>query len=310
VNRRFALVFALGLSTLATVAQVDTAEAGRYRFGGGGHVRVHARVPSGVSVTYSTAPRSYSPRYRTWSVGGSVYVGSGYYPRYRTYRPYYYRPYYYYYYRPVPSYYGYYEQNYYPVAPAARPTPPAVAAVAPAPRRELPKFGIGLFAGGVSVENVDESSDVGVLGRFRLSHGLLIEGELGKTSFQDDLRVDRRLGASLVYEFGAHNRLAPYVLAGFGVQQAEVGGEYTTTQNFGELGVGLRLAVTPNVHLLFDLRAGSRASVSSDAPDLTGAAARTVSPPSVSSDESEEYSRARLSAVLYFCAPPVLLSPA
>ena len=298
MNRRFALVFALGLSTLATVAHVDSAEAGRYRFGGGGRVRVHARVPAGIiSVNYSRAPRysrQWAPR-RTWSVGGHIHVGgSTYYPRYRYYRPYYY------YYQPVPSYYGYYEQNYYPVAPAPVYAPPAVAVTAPAPRRALPKFGIGLFAGGVSVEDKDESTDIGVLGRFRLTTGLLIEGEVGKTEYAQNLRVDRRLGASLVYEIGAHNRLAPYVLAGIGAQQAEVGGEFTTTQNFGELGVGLRLALTPNVHVLFDLRAGSRASVSSDEPSVIGTASRTVSPPSADSDESEEYSRARLSAVLYF----------
>lgn len=294
MNRRFALVLALGLSTLATTAQVQTADAGRYRFGGGGSVRVHARVghPS-VSVSYSRGVR-WAPR-RSWSVGGRVYVG-GYYPRYR-----YYRPYYYYHYQPVPSYYGYYEQSYYPVAPAVAPAPaPAVAVAAPAPRRALPKLGIGLFAGGVSVEDRDESSDIGVLGRFRLTPGLLIEGELGKTEYEDNLRVDRRLGASLVYEIGAYNRLAPYVLAGIGAQQAEVGGDYTTTQNFAEVGVGLRLALSSNLHLLFDIRAGSRASVSSDSPDVVDVAARTISPPSVDSDENEEYTRARLSAALYF----------
>jgi hypothetical protein len=303
VNRRFALVFALGLSTLATVAHVESAEAGRYRFGGGGGVRVHATVPSGgVSVRYSRSPRWHGGR--SWLVGGSVYVGPrtsypAYYPRYR-----YYRPYYYYNYNPVPSYYGYgyYEQNYYPVAPAPQPAAaPAVTVSAPEPRRELPKFGIGLFAGGVSVENVDESSDVGLLGRFRLTPGLLIEGELGKTSYEGNQRVDRRLGASLVYEIGAYNRLAPYVLAGLGAQQADVGGEFTTTQNFGELGIGLRLALTPNIHLLLDIRAGSRASVSSDEkPSVTGAVARTVSPPSVDSGEGEEYTRARIAAALYF----------
>lgn len=295
MNRRFALVFALGLSTLATVAHVESAEAGRYRFGGGGRVRVHVRAPS-VSVNYSRSPRIYTGR--SWSVGGHVHVGPRYYPRYRYYRPYYH----YYYYQPVPSYYGYYEQNYYPVAPAPSAAPavtPAVAVAAPPPERPLPKFGLGLFAGGVSVEDVDDSSDVGILGRFRLTQGLLIEGEVGKTSHADDLRVDRRLGASLVYEIGARNRLAPYVLGGLGVQQAEVGGEFTTTQNFAELGLGLRFAVTPSVHLLFDVRAGSRASVSSDEP-TADIATRVVSPPSVDSDESEEYTRARLAAALYF----------
>lgn len=292
MNRRFALVFALGLSTLATVAHVETADAGRYRFGGGGRVRVHARASGGVSVNVTRTPRSYYRGGRTWSTGGSVYVGGSYYPRYR-----YYRPYHYHYYQPVPSYYGYYDQSYYPVAPG--PVAPAVAVVAPAPRKDLPRFGLGLFAGGVSVEDRDESSDLGVLGRFRLTNGLLIEGELGKTSYGDDLRTDRRLGASLVYEIGAYNRLAPYVLVGIGAQQADVGGDFTTTQNFGELGVGLRLALSPAVHLLFDVRAGSRASVSSDQPTI-GSVGRVIAPPPVDSDESEEYTRARVSAVLYF----------
>ena len=289
MNRRFAIVVALGLSTLATV---DTAEADRFRFGGGGRVRVHARVgvPSGgVSVSYS---RPYW-RPRTWSVGGSVWVGGGggYYPRYRYARPYYY-------YTPVPSYYGYYSTSYYPVAPA--PVVEQQVVVAPS-RPELPRFGLGLFAGGVSVEDRNESSDVGALARFRLTPGLILEGEIGKQTYEESQRTDRRLGASLIYEIGAYNKLAPYVLAGLGVQQADVEGEYQTTQNFGELGIGLRWALTPNFHLAFDIRAGSRASVSDDRNEaVAGSVARSVSPPSADSDESEEYSRARLSAILYF----------
>jgi hypothetical protein len=60
--------------------------------------------------------------------------------------------------------------------------------------------------------------------------------------------------------------------------------------------------VTPNFHLAFDIRAGSRATVDDDRPDpIDGSvSARTVSPPSADSNESEEYSRARLSAILYF----------
>jgi hypothetical protein len=293
VNRRFllvALVSGLGLSALA---QEGTAEANRWRFGGGG--RVHVRVPSGgVSVTYSRPYYSSYYRPRSWSVGGSIYVGSGYYPRYRYYRPYYY-------YQPVPSYYGYYETNaYYPVQPAVAASP-GVVQVAPAARPELPRFGIGLFAGGVAVEDSKESSDLGVLGRFRLTPGLLIEGELGKQSYENDLRVDRRLGASLVYEIGAYNKLAPYILAGLGVQQADVNGDFTTTQNFGEIGVGLRLALSPHFHLLADIRAGSRNTVS-ESRDLPASdtATRVIAPPSSSSGESEEYTRARLSAVLYF----------
>ncbi len=281
------LLLALGFSTLA---MTGTAQADRFRFGGGGSVRVHAHVglPSGgVSVTY--ARPAYYPR---WSVGGSIYVGSGgYYPRYRYYRPYYY-------YTPVPSYYGYYSTSYYPVAPA-----PAVSTtvVEPAPRPELPKFGLGLFAGGVSVQDQNESSDFGALARFRLTPGLILEGEIGKQTYQESDRTDRRLGASLLYEIGAYNVLAPYVLAGLGVQQAEVNGDFTTTQHFGELGVGLRWAVTPNFHLTFDIRAGSRASDSTSGDmAVSGTVARSVTPPAPDSGESEEYTRARLAAILYF----------
>ncbi len=268
----------------------EAAEArGRVWFGGGGggSVRVHARIGGGVQ--WSRPARVFSAR-SSWSVGGSIYVGTPA-PRYRYYRPYYYTDAY------VPSYYG---TSYYPVAPAPQPG----YIVAAAPRPTLPKLGLGLFAGGSSVEDVSESSDLGVLGRLRLGNGgLLIEGELGKTSYESDLRVDRRLGASLVYEIGARNRFAPYVLGGFGVQQAAVAGEYNTTQNFAEIGIGLRYAITPKFHLAVDVRAGSRNTMSSDDPStrpVEGTIARTIAPPSSESDESEEYTRARLSAVLYF----------
>ncbi len=289
MNRRLAVTLALGLSTLAATA--DTAQADRFRFGGGGRVRVHARVgaPSGgVSVRYGRGYSYWRPR--GWSVGGSIYVGT--YPRYRYYRPYYY-------YTPVPSYYGYYSTTYYPVAPA----PAVQTTVVETPSRpELPRFGLGLFAGGVSVEDKNESSDFGALARFRLTPGLILEGEIGKQTYEESQRTDRRLGASLIYETGAHNTLAPYVLAGLGVQQADVEDEWKTTQNFGELGIGLRWAVTPQFHLTFDIRAGSRAGVSDNRDDTiaAGTSARTIAPPDVDSDESEEYSRARFSAILYF----------
>ncbi len=289
MNRNVALlVGALALGT--TLLHSETAEAGRrVWFGGGGGVRFGAR--GSVSVHWSSPPRA-TFRPRTWSVGGSVYVGGGYYPRY--YRPYYYYPQY------VPSYYG--EQTYYPVAPAAA---PGVAVAVADPRPDLPKLGIGLFAGGVAVQDQDDSNDMGVLGRLRLGNsGLLIEGELGKTSYTNDLRVDRRLGASLIWEIGARNRFAPYLLAGLGVQQADVADEYKTTQNFAELGVGVRFAVTPHLHLAADIRAGSRDTMSSDTPTTdvpVGASARTIGPPSSSAaDDNENFTRARLSAILYF----------
>ena len=232
-------------------------------------------------------------------MSGSVYVG----PTYR----YYPRPYYVYYPVYVPSYYQ--TTSYYPVEPA----PQGPSMVAPAPvQRPLPRFALGAFLGGSAVEAQDGgahgSDDMGLLARFRLTQGLLIEGEIGKTSYDingiDNARVDRRLGGSLVWEIGARNRWAPYLLGGLGVQQAEVGGgEFQTTQNFAELGVGLRWAISRNFHLAADARVGTRDSMDSSSDQMvyaTGTTARVITPPTEASDENEEYTRFRLSAFIYF----------
>jgi hypothetical protein len=185
--------------------------------------------------------------------------------------------------------------------------------VAPAPRPPLPRFGIGLFGGASAVEAQDggsmhDSNDLGLLARLRLTDGLLIEGELGRMTYDidgiDNARVDRRLGGALLYEIGARNRWAPYLLGGLGVQQADVGGgTYETTQSYAELGAGLRFAITQKFHIAADIRAGSRNTVDSTgdtAPVKTGTTARVITPPPESSNENEEYTRFRLSALLYF----------
>ncbi len=223
-----------------------------------------------------------------WGVRGHVWVGGyGY-----GYRPYWYYPNY------VPAYYG----SYYPVDASAYAGPTAAVVVQP----ELARFGIGVFGGMTSTDyntqnNISET-DLGVLGRFRLTQGLIVEGELGKTSTsvngQDNIRVDRRLGGSLLYEFGARNRFAPYVLAGLGVEQASTDGSYNTTQDYAEIGAGLRFAVTPHFHITFDLRAGSRNTVSSDDSGTT--ARSVVAPPASNSGQDEDYTRGRLAAILYF----------
>jgi hypothetical protein len=229
-------------------------------------------------------------RPRGW-FGGSVWVGHYYYPR----------PYYFYYPFPeyVPSYYG----SYYPVEPSAAPGVVAVAA----PVEPMPTFGIGVFAGGSSVQNpngqsTQDTKDLGALARIRLTPGLLIEGEIAKTTFKDSVRVDRLIGGSLIYEIGARNPLAPYLLAGGGVQQADVAGSFQTTQDYGEIGVGLRWALSRNLHLALDIRAGRRQTVDSNQPVVISSAARTVAPPSgiASSDNTEDFTRGRLAAILNF----------
>jgi hypothetical protein len=267
-----------GAIGIAALLQGGTAEAGRVRFGGGVHV--NARWHGGVSVRY--ARPAWRPR-----LGGSIYVGGYYAPRS-----------YYYYYSPeyVPSYYS--GSSYYPVQPPAA-APGVVAAVAP--ERSLPTLGIGLYAGGTNIEGQQDSSDVGIFGRLRLHEGWLVEAELGKTTFENDLRVDRRIGGALIWELGARNSLAPYLLGGLGVQQAEVGGSFTTTQNFGEVGVGLRWALSQNLALTFDVRAGRRKTIDTSG-DSVPVAARIVAPPAGgdSDDSFEDYTRGRLAAILSF----------
>ena len=280
MTRRLPLLLGL-VGALALTSSAAEAGRGHFSFS----ARGHAGWSGGVHVSsgwHWSRPAWRSP---SWGVRGHIYVGSYYYPR----------PYYYYY---SPTYVpSYYSGSYYPVQTTTTVAAPGVVAVA---RPELPKFGMGLFAGGVNVADVKDSSDVGVLGRLRLTPGLLVEGELGKTSYENDLRVDRRLGASLIYEIGAYNAFAPYVLAGMGVQQAQVNGDYNTTQDFGEIGIGIRYAITPHFHLTADVRAGSRATVQNDASVVPDGTMARVTPPTSDSGESEEYTRARLAAILFF----------
>ncbi len=319
MNRRLPVILG-ALAFASLVGAADTADAGRFaggvHFGGGAHFSGGAHWSGGVHVGGSASFHYSRPYYGGgyggsyyggyhpyWGVRGHIYVGG--------YWPYYYYPSYYYYPEYVPSYYG---ATYYPVQPAYAAPGVTEAYIPPPP---LPKLGIGLFAGGVSTDyntatNTNET-DVGVIGRYRLTDGLIVEGELGKVSTSvtnpdgsvtDNVRVDRRLGGALVYEIGARNALAPYVLGGLGVEQASVNGDYSTTQDYAELGVGLRLAVTPHFHLTFDVRAGQRTSVSDNSMTTTlppNTTASMVAPPTSSStNNSEDYTRARLSAILYF----------
>ena len=283
----------------ATLLQGGTAEAGHAHFSGGGHVSGGARFSGGVHVSggarfsghvgWSSGVHFARPVWHRPWFGGRVWVG-GYYPYY--YYPYYYPEY-------VPSYYG---STYYPVQPMAA---PGVAAVEAPPRPSLPTFGIGVFAGGSSVQNVqnkEDTSDLGALARLRLTPGLILEGEIEKNTFKDNVRVDRRMGGSLIFEIGAHNTFAPYLLAGAGVQQANVDGSFTTTQDYGEVGVGLRWALSRNLHLTFDIRAGKSQTIDSNQPAMVSNAARSVAPPvgSNGSNNTEDFTRGRLAAVLNF----------
>jgi hypothetical protein len=269
------LLLTLALATAGSTVLAEREAAADVRVHVGGHVRIRV---GGPRVHY----RVYRPRPRPVRVhvGGSIWVGGGTY-----YGPRFAEP------PPSHSYCDCDDGGYYgPVRPA-----PSVVVSQPAPRPALPRWGLGIAAGGVSVEGQDAGDDLALIGRFRLTPGLAIEGEVGKNELADGQRVDRRLGASLVYELGAYNRWAPYGVAGIGVSQVDVGGgEYESDQRFAEIGVGLRLALSRRIHVAADIRAGSREQIGGDSGD---ARAFSVAPPA---DESEEYTRLRLSGLLYF----------
>jgi len=293
------------------VAQSGPAEAGHGHFSGSVRIGGGFRVRGGVSVRVGRP----LVRPRVW-VGGRWWWRGYYWPR-----PYYY----YYYYYPyggeyVPSYYG--GGSYYPVQPGQSVAAPGNVALAP--RREpMPTLGFGVFAGGTRINGMDNASELGLLGRLRLTDGLLIEAEVAKDTLNTQVacvacvqtlpafpgtvqaeRIDRRIGGSLIFEIGARNALAPYILAGGGIQQAKVsggdffGGDFTTTQDFGEIGVGLRLALSRNIHIAADLRAGRSKTIDSNTNNVV---ARTISPPPASADNNtEDFTRGRIMAVLNF----------
>lgn len=279
-----ALVLA-GVIGIGTLTLSGTAEAGRGRVRFSSGARFSGHWHGRASVRFARP----AIRPRVW-VGGNVWVG-GYYPR----------PYYYYYYpyypEAVPSYYG----SYYPVQAEPAVAAPGIAA-APAPeppqRRSLPVFGIGV-AGGASETNElgTESRDVSLLARLRLTPGLILEGEFGKTEFKDSGYEDRRIGASLLWEIGAHNTVAPYLLIGGGVRGEYRDDDFTSNLSYGEVGVGLRIALSRNLHLTGDVRAGSTQPIDDD--DRFSSDFRTL-PADVRFDDEVEYTRARIAAVLYF----------
>ena len=275
------LALTLGLSGTALAGSTSTAEADvRIRIGGGGTVRLgnwHHHRPH--------VRRYHGPRIR---IGGAIWLGGSSYDRGFAQPP------------PAPAAPppcdcasgGYYP----PIAPAphgylAAPMPPA--------RPPLPRFGVGAYVGGVAVEGVNEGQDVGLVGQVRLGRALLVEGEIAKNTLADGDRVDRRLMAGLTYELGPHRRLAPYVTAGIGVTQVDVGGgEFEDEQSIMELGGGLRWRMSERITLFGDLRMGARESIErSDEikPQPTDPALARVMP-----ENEEKYSRLRLGAMLTF----------
>ena len=260
-SARRPLLTVAALAALTALAAAPTAaDAGRIRVGVGGGVRVYGGAH--VHVGHRHYVRPYSPRY---------YVGV----RFAT------PP-------PDPCYEGC--QTAYYVQPEPQ---PQVTYVAPEPPEPVPVFGLGVFGGGVDVERGEHGEELGLFARLRVSHHLRLEGELAKTEHDNGMRIDRRMGAALLYDFAPYARLSPYILGGMGVGRAEMdNGRYGAKQGYGELGIGLEWRLTRHFSLLADLRAGARETrPDDDAVMLQTAPTR---------EDEENYTRGRIGALLFF----------
>lgn len=243
-----------------------------------GSAKVSAKVRVGTpAVRVRVRPRhrhrphvTHRPRTRLHVgarvvVGGGIYVGTGYAtpppppPAYDC---------------DVPAYYS-------------RPVQPAPVIVHPAPvHRDMgPRLGIGAFVGGTATE-YSEGDDVGLVARYRLTHGLALEGELSRT---ENERVEtRRAGGALVWDLMPHSWLSPHLLGGLGRWD---------DGNYAELGAGLTWRLSDRFHLALDFRAGLAGNDEGD--EIRPLASGQV----IDDDrgnEPQEYSRGRLSALLYF----------
>jgi hypothetical protein len=170
------------------------------------------------------------------------------------------------------------------------PPPPVV--VRPRKRR----FGIGAFAGSVDVDGQEVGSDLGILGRFRMTRRLSLEAEFARSSISDGGRRDRRFGAALLFDFAPNRTLSPYILGGAGFGQTDVEDrELRAGQAYGEVGLGLTYRVSRRFQLVADGRLGQR-----DTKDDQVAALMVGGGEDLPIQDEEKYSRLRLGALFFF----------
>jgi hypothetical protein len=142
---------------------------------------------------------------------------------------------------------------------------------------------------------MESGSDLGLLGQYRFSRTFAVELELAKSKQADGDRVDRRLGAALLYDLRPNRKLAPFLLAGAGYGQSEIAaGEFHAQQGYGEIGAGLRVKITDSVQLIGDLRTGRRSS----RDEQVYMSKTPMSGPSLR--KNEDYTRFRVGGLLTF----------
>ena len=189
---------------------------------------------------------------------------------------------------PPPTYYRY--------QPRYRPQPPSTVYARPAVRPWAPRFGLGVFGGGVDVEDREGGEAFGLIARFNVGRHLALEGELSRDEIENDVRIDNRAGGAVILNLLPNRRLNPYVLVGGGVLMTDVAdGQYNTSDPYGEAGIGLELKLSRRLSVSLEGRAGARRRASAGDPGEMPL--RAIAPPA---DEEEAYTRGRLSAMIYF----------
>lgn len=273
---------ALLIAGAAITAGVQSAAADvRVHVGGSAHVR----IGGGPVRAHWVRPWRQHHRPRpAIRIRGSIYVGGGYYQPGPFAQP-----------PPAPAAPCNCDTgNYYPIAPApvAYVSGPVVVAEAP-----LPRFGLGAYLGGVSVDGEQEGKDVGLVGQFRLTRGLIVEAEIAKNELADGVRVDRRFMAGLQYELSPRRRLSPYVAGAIGVTQVEIGdNQWEDNQSVAEVGGGLRLRVGERLQLFGDIRFGQRETIDSEVRPLPVDDVTRLAMPA----DQENISRVRFGGMLMF----------
>ncbi len=159
--------------------------------------------------------------------------------------------------------------------------------------RPIERWGLGAFAGSLHVDGQEGGSDIGLVGRYRLSPVFAIEAEVAKSQMEGGGRSDRHLGASLLIDLSPRADLSPFLLAGAGFGQTDIGdGEFHAEQGYGEIGAGLDYALTRSLHLTADVRAGARKT----RQDV----AYMSSTPVADFSKDEQFTRARIGGLLFF----------
>ncbi len=157
------------------------------------------------------------------------------------------------------------------------------------------RWGLGAFAGTMNTDGMESGSDLGLIGQYRFTRKIALELELAKSKQADGGRVDRRLGAALLYNLSPSRKLSPFLLVGAGYGQSEIAaGEFHAQQGYGEIGAGLRLKITDAVHLVGDLRTGRRSTTD----EQVYMSKTSMSGPSV--QKNEDYTRFRVGGLLTF----------